>query len=1191
MGMKVERNNVQHPRGAPNGVGRAGQPFNLQKGSSAGGIQAFRPMVEERLNKHPHLQSFDILGKIERIEAVLKEDGLKIDVFGIFEKILTFYNPNLEGIELEGKIVAIVDEALSNLSNKEDIWKKLLVFDVPGEETFFPLATMVQVAHLIFLHKESKAGNLPITSPLQSGQNIKILLETLSPKSEIYNFYRIAKEKKLIGTNQAEIEQFVGKNFVIAGEKIKGQWEALYATNRENEINDPLGHLGYLSELWQRRIGTEEELKLIVKALCQSVGVPFSDAASKNFNPTVINSSEELETFRKKEREIPLLSNVLSVWNFSKDSRNTLVCNDRSLFRNNLSAPKGMWRESDEGVSLEGDAYLEAPMTASLKSLGGQFSFSARIKPANSDKWRDLLVTCQNGKTVILLDGKETGTTDVSYVQLGEEKLQLFKGFKGVIENGFSLWYTVMSPEKIKEEQEKQKKESLQASSPIVFPPVQNMNISRVVDPAPKVSAMREIKETDKNHNAGLELWNKYLKYQEYAAKLERNQLKRAAKIGLWFGVPTPLVVQTAIKTWLMLNSVEYFGSLGFPIFELGAGVVIFSLAFSISYFVNKLIMRSTEKGLGLLGKKAEDEKMEKFLGIIKGWSQTDPERFKVAQAFITKAETSAQVDWVINCVLSAKEDEPLMRLSQASNDLMQGYAVRDGVLRREAPAELKEKLSNIQKEIKLLPSSMRDLSCAEEVKYAKQIADLQNRLNKLSEERDNNFKKDREDLPVLLGEIKIFWQVIKKISTEGKNETEKLGDCFGHLWKQINDILCEQNISKTGTIIWEESPSIPREDKPLTEESLEKRFFDAINRVQQKTDFFRASINLSKKELEEKQGSILESALTEADFVALPIKLQGFARNLISDILASNLIFTPPSTDSEEWEDVGGYKVCKLGAGGFADIYLTQDQKKILKILKLQYLYSEESRRLVREALAQQLVVHPNIAKVYGRDEKNGWLITEYVKGITLEEWMQTNEKGLTIIRALAILFQIADGLEAALVEGVFHRDISSRNIMLSVENPAELVKILDFGMCKFFEGGPAYEEAASNPRLNTASAQFSKMSGGTLDYIAPEQAITSLQEKGKLNFKVDLFALGVLLYRMLTGNLPFNYENKGVEPRVQHGIAWLDEQVNPDLTNIPEKIHSLLERLLKRNPLDRYDDYQELKEDILKIARFYVI
>ena len=262
-------------------------------------------------------------------------------------------------------------------------------------------------------------------------------------------------------------------------------------------------------------------------------------------------------------------------------------------------------------------------------------------------------------------------------------------------------------------------------------------------------------------------------------------------------------------------------------------------------------------------------------------------------------------------------------------------------------------------------------------------------------------------------------------------------------------------------------------------------------------------------------------------------------------------------------------YRLVKpLGSGGMADVYLAHDsildRDVALKIMSTRYASDEEFvERFKREAQSAAALSHPNIVSIFDRGESEDgtyYIAMEYLPGGTLKDRIMS--KGALPARtAAAVALQIAEALRAAHERGVIHRDIKPHNILITDSGD---VKVTDFGIAR---------AASSSTMTRTGSIL------GTAHYISPEQAMGE-----PVGLASDLYSLGVVLYEMLTGELPYDADTPlGIAMKHVNGRLSPPMEIDP---SIPAGINAVTVRLLAKNPADRYASDAELIEDLERVA-----
>ncbi len=277
-------------------------------------------------------------------------------------------------------------------------------------------------------------------------------------------------------------------------------------------------------------------------------------------------------------------------------------------------------------------------------------------------------------------------------------------------------------------------------------------------------------------------------------------------------------------------------------------------------------------------------------------------------------------------------------------------------------------------------------------------------------------------------------------------------------------------------------------------------------------------------------------------------------------------------------------YKVEELlGRGGMGVAYRARDtrlQRPVaLKLLKPELVADPvRKRRFLLEAQSAAAITHPAIAQIYDVDEADGemFIAMEFVEGRTVG--LLIAEEELDLEGTVEIGLQVAEGLAKAHEANIIHRDIKSDNIMVTRDGHA---KLLDSGAeePEVFAGVPTSAPAEISRTLTLEQAHT--LAGavlGTLNYMSPEQA-----RGRRLDPRSDIFSLGIVLYEMLTGELPFSRETP---LDTMHAIAF--EEAKPVTAlrrNLPPQVHQIISRCLRKRPEDRYPDARALAADLKRL------
>ena len=264
-----------------------------------------------------------------------------------------------------------------------------------------------------------------------------------------------------------------------------------------------------------------------------------------------------------------------------------------------------------------------------------------------------------------------------------------------------------------------------------------------------------------------------------------------------------------------------------------------------------------------------------------------------------------------------------------------------------------------------------------------------------------------------------------------------------------------------------------------------------------------------------------------------------------------------------------GRYEVQEIiGVGGMSVVYKAydnvDDRTVAVKILKDEFLNNEEfKRRFKNESKAIALLSHENIVKVYDVNfgEKLQYIVMEYIDGITLKEYIN-KQNSISWNDALFFMTQILRAVQHAHDKGIVHRDIKPQNIILL---PNGNIKVTDFGIARF---------SRSDTKTLTEQAI------GSVHYIAPEQAKGEVTDE-----KADIYSIGVVLYEMLAGKVPFDSENAVSVALMQvQANAQKLTQINPD---IPKGIEQICVHAMQKNPRDRYQTATEMLLDIEEVIK----
>ncbi len=258
-------------------------------------------------------------------------------------------------------------------------------------------------------------------------------------------------------------------------------------------------------------------------------------------------------------------------------------------------------------------------------------------------------------------------------------------------------------------------------------------------------------------------------------------------------------------------------------------------------------------------------------------------------------------------------------------------------------------------------------------------------------------------------------------------------------------------------------------------------------------------------------------------------------------------------------------YEIIKnIGEGGMANVYLAQDtildRKVAVKVLRGDLASDDKFiRRFQREALSVSNLSHPNIVEVYDVGEENGshYIVMEYIEGKTLKQLLKKRES-LTLTEVIDIMTQLTDGISHAHESYIIHRDIKPQNIMIEDDGR---IKITDFGIAM---------------ALNATQLTQTNSVMGSVHYLPPEQA----SGKGA-TIKSDIYSLGILMYELLTGNVPFKGDN-AVEIALKHMKDKIPSIRKQD-PSIPQSVENIILKACAKNPRNRFDTAKEMHEELV--------
>lgn len=286
--------------------------------------------------------------------------------------------------------------------------------------------------------------------------------------------------------------------------------------------------------------------------------------------------------------------------------------------------------------------------------------------------------------------------------------------------------------------------------------------------------------------------------------------------------------------------------------------------------------------------------------------------------------------------------------------------------------------------------------------------------------------------------------------------------------------------------------------------------------------------------------------------------------------------------------QQISHYRILeKLGEGGMGVVYKAQDQRLnrpvAIKILNINLKTKEkDSLRFIHEARAASALNHPNICTIHdiGEEQDKKYIVMEFIEGETLQKILE-RRGSLPEKEVIDLTIQICDALAPVHSNGIIHRDIKPDNIIITGKKN---IKIMDFGLAKVISDKTEDIYQKNSIEVNYHDLEPSSLKTtigsliGTVTYMSPEQATGK-----KVDHRSDIFSLGIVLFELLTGKLPFEAETKidVISKIIHEEIPYMtanDKQVS-------SKMVQVVDRMLKKNPDERYNDVQELSIELNNI------
>ena len=274
----------------------------------------------------------------------------------------------------------------------------------------------------------------------------------------------------------------------------------------------------------------------------------------------------------------------------------------------------------------------------------------------------------------------------------------------------------------------------------------------------------------------------------------------------------------------------------------------------------------------------------------------------------------------------------------------------------------------------------------------------------------------------------------------------------------------------------------------------------------------------------------------------------------------------------------LGAFKILGvLGNGGMSDVYLAEDKqlgrKVALKLLSGELADNRWAKRqFMKEAQAVAMLDHPNICVIHSLEEADGYsfIVMQHVEGERLDQLIESGQ--LKLGEVLRLAAQIASALSEAHAHGIIHRDIKPSNIMVTAGGQA---KVLDFGLAKLVQQqGPAHADELSSNSLKLGFIP------GTGAFMSPEQ-----MRGERLDYRTDIFSLGVVLYEMLSGRNPFAHNSKA--ETITAVLGGRPPSLKHHAPHVPRELDRIVQKCLEKDRDERYQSASELLGDIEALQR----